>query len=84
MPLVERRQFRLVQPLNDREHRGIDESDIGIAVPVAEGTDAAIVSRLQVLNPVRACLDVVEERYQHAGMEPGVTARIEEALEEAA
>lgn len=48
--VVECRELRFVQPFHDRQDRGVDVSDIQIAVPVAQLRDPLVV---RDLGPVR-------------------------------
>ncbi len=41
--MVEGRELRLIQALDDRQDRSIDVADVGIRVPVAELPDAPII-----------------------------------------
>jgi hypothetical protein len=43
MAAVERRELRLIEPLGDRQHGGVDEADVGVGVPIAELRDAAMI-----------------------------------------
>jgi hypothetical protein len=58
---IEGRQLWLVEPLDDRENRSVDEADVGIGVPIAQVANSRIVGRGEVGHDVGTGLDVVEE-----------------------
>jgi hypothetical protein len=70
--LVQRSQLGLVQPLDQRQHGRVHKADIGVGVAVAQLTNPAIVLRLQICNDLGSVHDVVEERHQHASVQPGM------------
>jgi hypothetical protein len=59
---VERGQLRLIQPLDDREDRCIDEAYVSIGITVADLTNANIVLWQRVLYLVSAISNVFEQR----------------------
>ena len=69
VPVVEGGQLRLVEALDDRQHRGVDKAHAGVRVPVADLPNARVVRRMEVLHGVRAGLDVGQEREQNARIE---------------
>ncbi len=72
VPVVQGRQLGLVHTLDDGQDPRIDESNVGVVIAVAEGSDAGVVNGLKVLDAVRARLDIVEEGHENAGMQAGV------------
>ena len=67
VPVVERRQLRLPQPLHNAQHRRIDEPDARIRVLLTDFGGAGVVLREQVLDGVRASDDVGEEGNKNLG-----------------
>src|SRR5581483_7986539 len=62
--VVERRQLRLVQPLDDRGHRRLDEADVIVHVTLADLARADVVADGQVFDEVGAGGDVVEDLHE--------------------
>ncbi len=67
MASIERRELRLPEALDDREHRRVHEADICVGVAVAQLADPRVVGADQVYDPVRAHLDVGEQRDERPG-----------------
>ena len=59
VPMVERRNLRFVEPLNNTEDGGGDEADIGIRVAVADLRYAPAVCTFQLLDIEGTRFDVV-------------------------
>src|SRR3989304_1611579 len=55
---VKGRKLRLIETLHDRQDGGVNESDVGIGVPIAQVGDPRIVRAGDVLDSVRPALDV--------------------------
>jgi len=68
--VIESGKLGLVEPLDDREDSGIDESHVAVTVSITEIADAAVILRLKILDPVSAEGDVVEQGHVDSGMEP--------------
>jgi len=49
---VQRRDLGLVQSLDDRQNCRVDESEVGIGIPIANLADPTIILRHQVLNSI--------------------------------
>jgi hypothetical protein len=72
VPVIEGGQLRLAEPLDDREHRGIDEPDVRIGVAIAQFTNSRIVISGESFDPVGAGDDVVKQCGQYSGVQPGM------------
>ena len=59
--MIERRQLRLVQPLNDRQHGCVNEANIVVGVMFANVTDTNVVIKAKIFNNVSASSDVIEQ-----------------------
>jgi hypothetical protein len=59
--VVERRELRFTESLDDGEHSGVDEADPKVGVLGEELCDAPVVLRPQVLDHQRAALEVREQ-----------------------
>ena len=69
MAMVQRRELRLVESLDDGQDCCVHEADVGIRVAIAQRADARIVDRSHVLDGVGPCSDVVQETDEDAGVE---------------
>lgn len=72
VPLIERRELGLAETLDDREHPGVDETEVGIGMPLAQLAHASVILGQELFDDVGTCCDVVEEGDQDAGMKPDV------------
>ncbi len=59
VPMVERRNLRFVEPLNNTEDGVVVEADIGIRVPVADLGYSPVVGFLQILDLEGTRFDIV-------------------------
>jgi hypothetical protein len=63
-------ELRLVETLDDRQHRRVDKTDIGIGVAITDLSDSPIVGRTEILDRVRSVLDIADEGDQRARVKP--------------
>ena len=63
--VVKRRELRFVQPLDDCQHRGVHEADVGVGVALAELTNPAVIFGDWVDDAKATSLDVFKERNEH-------------------
>lgn len=69
VPMIQRGQLWLVQPLNDRKHSGVDVADIRICVSIAELGDSPMIVGCHADHLVGSAFDVSQQRDQDAGMQ---------------
>jgi hypothetical protein len=67
--MVQRRELRLIEALDDRQDRGVREADVRVAISVAPRPDPRVVGVGDVLDGVRARRDVVQQADHHSGIE---------------
>jgi hypothetical protein len=61
VPVVERRQFRLVQPFDDRKYGCIDEAYVRVRITAQDFPNTNEVFELEVFYEEGALSDVIEE-----------------------
>ena len=69
---IQRRELGLAQSLDECEHRGVDESDVGVGIAVAQLAHSHVVGRLEVSDPIGAGLDVGQEGDEGTGRQARV------------
>ena len=67
---IKRCQLGLPQSLDNGQNRRIHEADVCVGVPVAELADPNVISPHELLNRVGASGDVVQQREEHARVQP--------------
>ena len=69
---VECCQLRLVESLDDRQNRRVDEADVRVGVPVAQLGNPTIVGRVGVDDLICAIVDVREQGHEHSRVQASV------------
>jgi hypothetical protein len=70
--VVQRGQLGLVEPLHNRQDRGVHKPHIGVSIPVTELADAAVVLGLQLLYTVGPGNDVIQKGEEDSRVKAGM------------
>lgn len=74
--VIERGHLRFIEALDNGEHGGIHEPDIGASITIAQLANPPIVLCQHPFHQVRAGNNVVQECDEHPRMEPGMNPLI--------
>lgn len=64
---VQGRKRRFAETFDDRQHRRVHESDVGVGVAINQVLDAILVERTQILDPKNTATNISNQADHRAG-----------------
>jgi len=72
VPMIEGGQLRLTETFNNSEYGRVDEPHICVGVAVAQLADPPVIFNVQLLNPIRAGNNIIDQGQKDAHVQAGM------------